>query len=227
MEQTPHRFDAHQLDDELYERLSQNLKTLDVTLSEDNISDEEREMIYGFGYTTVKSPKDKELSTPRGPLIMMLDIQYNNGIYILHKENDAYMLEVVKPNDIDKSNLITTITNTMDNLLSQVNVSDLEIYDLTQVYAHLVVNQVIEPLSKHLFPNNELKQKHFIDLYLPRFMANATRYYIGDSTLKEEAVNSEPHAAKLMIEGGPGLVPHPEDGYAEKEKEPNEITDQD
>ena len=57
-------------------------------------------------------------------------------------------------------------------------------------------------------------------------MANATRYYIGDSTLKEEAVNSEPHAAKLMIEGGPGLVPHPEDGYAEKEKEPNEITDQ-
>ena len=212
MEQTPHRFDAHQLDDELYERLSQNLKTLDVTLSEDNISDEEREMIYGFGYTTVKSPKD---------------IQYNNGIYILRKEDDAYMLEVVKPNDIDKSNLITTITNTMDNLLSQVNVSDLEIYDLTQVYAHLVVNQVIEPLSKHLFPNNELKQKHFIDLYLPRFMANATRYYIGDSTLKEEAVNSEPHAAKLMIEGGPGLVPHPEDGYTEMENKTNEITDQD
>lgn len=226
MEQTPYRFDAHQLDDNSYERVTQNLKTLDLTLSEDNVSDEEREMIYGFGYTTVKSPTNKELSTMRGPLIMMLDIQYNNGIYILRKENDAYMLEVVKPNDIDKSNLITTITNTMDNLLSQVNVSDLEIYDLTQVYAHLVVNQVIEPLSKHLFPNNELKQKHFIDLYLPRFMANATRYYIGDSTLKEEAVNSEPHAAKLMIEGGPGLVPHPEDGYAEKEKEPNEITDQ-
>lgn len=226
MEQTPYRFDAHQLDDNSYERVTQNLKTLDLTLSEDNVSDEEREMIYGFGYTTVKSPTNKELSTMRGPLIMMLDIQYNNGIYILRKENDAYMLEVVKPNDIDKSNLITTITNTMDNLLSQVNVSDLEIYDLTQVYAHLVVNQVIEPLSKHLFPNNELKQKHFIDLYLPRFMANATRYYIGDSTLKEEAVNSEPHAAKLMIEGGPGLVPHPEDGYAEKENEPNEITDQ-
>ena len=158
------------------------------------------------------------MATSRGPVIMMLDPQYNNGIYILRNEDNAYLLEVIKANDIDKSNLITQITQTMDNLLSQVNVGDLEIYDLTQVYAHLVVNQVIEPLSKHLFPDNELKQKHFIDLYLPRFMANATRYYIGDSSLTEEAVNCEPHAAKLMIEGGNGFIPHPEDGYTNSEE---------
>lgn len=212
------RLDAHRLSVETYEKLQDNLKELDVELQNRRLEDHELMTIYNFGYTTVEDPEGNEMATTRGPVIMMLDPQYNNGIYILRNEDNAYLLEVIKANDIDKSNLITQITQTMDNLLSQVSVGDLEIYDLTQVYAHLVVNQVIEPLSKHLFPDNELKQKHFIDLYLPRFMANATRYYIGDSSLTEEAVNCEPHAAKLMIEGGNGFIPHPEDGYTNSEE---------
>ena len=39
--------------------------------------------------------------------------------------------------------------------------SDLEVYDLTQVYAHLIANQIIKPIAKHIYPDNELKQEHY------------------------------------------------------------------
>ena len=167
------------------------------------------EIIPSLGYQFVSHENGKRIQTERGMVVSAFDRTFNDGFYIFRNDNGAYLLEILKPNTVDKSELITTIIQTADNLLSQVNVSDLEIYDLTQVYAHLLVNQVVKPMANHIYPDNPVKQEQFIRIYLPRFMANAARYYMGDSTLIEEAVNAEPHVVRVAIEGSSELIPNP------------------
>lgn len=192
---------------ETYETLEKNLKELEIKLVDVELTEHERGVITSFGYAEVEY--DKILNTERGPLVM-IDTVHNDGIYILRHEDNVYMLEVVKPNTIDKSTLINKTIQAMDNLLNQVDVVDLEVYDLTRVYSHVLTNQVIKPLAKHMFPTDELKQHKFINVYLPRFLANMARYYMGDEQLMEEAVNSEPHLVKLMIAGSSEFTPTPE-----------------
>ena len=194
---------------ETYEQLIQNLDDLKIKLSDAEPSKQELNVLYSFGYLPVMY--NNLLNTERGSLVTM-DTPHNNGIYILRHEKNVYMLEVVKPNTINKSNLITQTIQTMDNLLNQVDVVDLEVYNLTQVYSHVVTNQVVKPLAKYMFPEDELKHKQFIHIYLPRLLANMARYYMGDEKLMEESVNSEPHLVKLMIDGSNEFSPVPKDG---------------
>ena len=196
------------LNDEEFNSIQNNLNELELKLMtfEESSLDE---IIPSLGYQFVTHSNGKRIQTERGIIVTAFDRTFNDGFYIFRNDNGAYLLEVLEPNTIDKSELITTIIQTADNLLSQVNVSDLEIYDLTQVYAHLLVNQVVKPMAQHIYPDNPVKQEQFVRIYLPRFMANAARYYMGDSTLVEEAVNAEPHVVRVALDGTSNLVPNP------------------
>jgi len=196
------------LNDEEFNSIQNNLNELELKLMtfEESSLDE---IIPSLGYQFVTHSDGKRIQTERGIIVTAFDRTFNDGFYIFRNDNGAYLLEVLKPNTIDKSELITTIIQTADNLLSQVNVSDLEIYDLTQVYAHLLVNQVVKPMAQHIYPDNPVKQEQFVRIYLPRFMANAARYYMGDSILVEEAVNIETHVVRVALDGTSNLVPNP------------------
>lgn len=196
------------LNDEEFDTIQNNLNELELhlmTFEESSLD----EIIPSLGYQFVAHADGKRIQTERGMVVTAFDRTFNDGFYIFRNDNGAYLLEVLKPNTVDKSELITTIIQTADNLLSQLNVSDLEIYDLTQVYAHLLVNQVVKPMAQHIYPDNPVKQEQFVRIYLPRFMANAARYYMGDSTLIEEAVNAEPHVVRVALDGTSDLVPNP------------------
>lgn len=185
---------------ETYEILEKNLGDLKVKLIDTPPTEQELNVIYSFGYQPVEYKT--LLNTERGPLVVM-GTNHNDGIYILRREGNVYMLEVVRTNTIDKSTLITQTIQSMDNLLNNVSVVDLDVYDLTQIYSHVLTNQVIKPLARHMFPENELKQQRFVHIYLPRFLANMARYYMGDEKLMEESVNSDPHLVKMMIDNSP------------------------
>ena len=58
-------------------------------------------------------------------------------------------------------------------------------------------------MAQHIYPDNPVKQEQFVRIYLPRFMANAARYYMGDSTLVE------PHVVRVALDGTSNLVPNP------------------
>jgi len=196
------------LNDEEFDTIQNNLNELElhlITFEESSLD----EIIPSLGYQFVAHADGKRIQTERGMVVTAFDRTFNDGFYIFRNDNGAYLLEVLKPNTVDKSELITTIIQTADNLLSQLNVSDLEIYDLTQVYAHLLVNQVVKPMAQHIYPDNPVKQEQFVRIYLPRFMANAARYYMGDSTLVEEAVNAEPHVVRVALDGTSDLIPNP------------------
>lgn len=199
---------THELEQQTYDKLTQVLNEISYNLVDEH-DEEIIIMIDSLGYATVVY-ESKTLMTEKGPVVMTQDTTFNNGIYILRNDNGAYLLEVLIPNNIDKSTLVTKTTQIMNHQLSQVDVSDLEIYDLTQAYAHVVVSQVVKPLAKHIYPDHEENQQKFINIYLPRFLANMARYYMGDDKLMEEAVNSEPHIVKIMISGTDTIQPTPE-----------------
>lgn len=137
---------------------------------------------------------------------------YNNGVYFYKEINGAYVLEVLIPNTADKKDLITKTVANLENYIETLDTADLDVYDTIRVFSHVVANTTVKQLAKALFPDNELKQFHFVDIYYPRFLSNMARYHLGDKDLREETVNTEPFVVKLMIDGNEelGLTASPE-----------------
>ena len=157
--------------------------------------------------------------------------KYNNGVYFFKLQDGAYVLEVVIPNTADKSKLITDTVAGIENHFVTLDTADLDVYDLTKVFSHVLANIVAKPLAKNLFPASEFAQHHFTDIYYPRFLANMARYHLGDEGLMEESINAEPWVVKLMIEGNEslGLVGSPETQVAKEsaEKQETKVNDND
>ena len=142
---------------------------------------------------------DELLVTDLGPIVTMAKREHDNGLYIFRQADGAYLLDVVVPNTVDRSALVSEKVQQLDNLFSQVDLSDCDIYELTQICAHVLGNQIVKPLMSTI-TTNELELAKASDIYFPRFAANMARYYLGDSKLMENAVNTEPHIVKLMLD---------------------------
>lgn len=196
---TTQYIEPYLLSDDRYTIVADNMKELDIKTIDTTVTNEELQAIHSLGFVPV-SYKGVIMNTERGPVVVMSDTTYNDGVYILRHDEATYFLDVLVVNTIDKSSLITKTIQDLNQAIATVDVSDLNVYDLTQVYAYTIANRIIKPLARHCYPDNELNQSKFVDLYLPRFLANVARYYIGDSNLYEESVNSEPHIVKLMID---------------------------
>ena len=207
------------------EKINNSFQTLDIKKNfwkDGDITEEPLneyiQMAYSLGYIPVSIQKfndDFLIYASGGVLVTMREgmRDYNNGFYILKQDaSESYVMEVIVPNTCDKSTLITQKVQELENLVASVDMSELDTYDLVQVYSHVLANRVIKPISRIMFDNDKLKQTKFTDMYLARFLANVARYYIGDKNLIEEQVNAEPYLVKLMIDGNSdlGLAPHPE-----------------
>ena len=127
--------------------------------------------------------------------------KYNNGVYILRElPKGEIVMEVVIPNSKDKGDLILKSVDTLTTAYLGMNVEDLQLFDMIEIWGHVIAETTLKPLAKSLFPNDEAKRERFVLLYMPRLLSNAAHMFIGDDTLMEEAVNSEPYVVKMMID---------------------------
>lgn len=188
-----------QLNEQEYELLHQNIEKLGLSIVKE-MDEWLCDLAQQMGYQLVFNDSNEPLCTQEGPIVMMKNREYNNGLYIFRKDETNYYLQVVKPNTIDKSSLITKVIHQIEDGIRRVSMEDLDAFDLTQIYAHVLVNQVVKTMAKQAFPESAKQQQNYINVYLPRFLANIARYYLADGALKEEAVNSEPYIVKVMIE---------------------------
>lgn len=187
-----------QLNEQEYELLHQNIEKLGLSIVKD-VDEWLCDLAQQMGYQLVFDASNTPLCTQEGPIVMMKNREYNNGLYIFRKDETTYYLQVVKPNTIDKSSLITKVIHQIEDGIRRVPMEDLDAFDLTQIYAHVIVNQIVKTMAKQAFPESAKQQQNYINVYLPRFLANIARYYLADNALKEEAVNSEPYIVKVMI----------------------------
>lgn len=188
-----------QLNEQEYELLHQNIEKLGLSIVKE-VDEWLCDLAQQMGYQLVFDDSNAPLCTQEGPIVMMKNREYNNGLYIFRKDETTYYLQVVKPNTIDKSSLVTKVIHQIEDGIRRVSMEDLDAFDLTQIYAHVLVNQVVKTMAKQAFPESAKQQQNYINVYLPRFLANIARYYLADDALKEEAVNSEPYIVKVMIE---------------------------
>lgn len=127
--------------------------------------------------------------------------QYNNGVYILREMTKGeIVMEVIVPNTKDKGNLIMKSVDIIETAVSEMNSEDLQLFDMIEIWGHVIANTTLKPLAKALFPNDEKKRERFVLLYMPRLLSNTAHMFVGDDQLMEEAVNSEPYVLKMMID---------------------------
>lgn len=156
----------------------------------------------------------------RGLLVKMKDDTYNNGVYMLHLTNEGeYVLEVVVPNTADKDELIQKLVHQMSTHFDTMDIADLGVFDLVEIYGYVIANTVVKRVAQGLYPNDKEKRKKFVMLYMPRFLANVALFHSGDEGMKEEAVNSEPYVLKMMLDGDDILQFAPKDEVVGEENE--------
>lgn len=184
-----------------------NLKQLGFEMSEETDQFLEN-LAPQFGYTSMGYGTTYDDGT-KGLLISMDEDhnQYNNGTYMLHKLKDGKLvMEVIVPNNKDRGDLIQKHVDEIVNHVDGMDLSDLQIYDQAEMWGFVLAQAVVKPLTDSIYPNagtdlqEKVKRARFINLFMPRFLANIAHLYAGDDQMKEEAVNSEPYVLKLMID---------------------------
>lgn len=190
----------HQLTQEELTKVNANFET--ASISRENPKEYSEEVINSLGYILVTDEAKNLIETENGPLVTTAPtpVLSDNGLYIFKEEDGAYLLEVIVPNTVDRTPYITSVTQRIDNAMAQIPLVDLQVYDLVQIYMHVIVNNVIKPLAVQLFPTDPVKQEKVVTYYLPKFLANVARYHVGDTDLKEESVNGELYLLKLLID---------------------------
>lgn len=135
------------------------------------------------------------------------DQEYNDGIYSLLADTQAklpaYLLHVIVPNRKSKGARLTMVSQQISNYVNGLDLHDLAIFDFNEVIGQVVIDSVIMPMAKALFPDeseqNQLLRERFRNLYLARFLANTAATMLGSSKINEEVVNSEPYWIRQQL----------------------------
>lgn len=207
----------------LNETIRANCKALGYNLEEytpENKNVMLESIAFNLGYKSLNAGNTYEDGS-RGLLIQMNNTTYNNGVYMLHLNNNGeYLLETVVPNTADKGMLINQVVSDITGFIDGLDTADLGVYDMVEIYGHVIANTVVKRLAKTLFPNNKTLQTQFITVYMPRFLSNVAILYNGytgeadrakfleelkEYNVNEERLNSEPYVLKMMLEGDPDL----------------------
>ena len=152
------------------------------------------------------------LNAKYGLIVTYKQAESNNGVYVFCVQEDSSVgMFVLIPSTISKSPMINRVTGDITSVLTGLDLPLLTTFDKTEIVGFVIVNTIIEPLMDTLSIPHEQRQS-FIHTYLPRFMANVTRQYVGDPELREEVIEMEPTFVKQMLSGD---IPVPQDSGAD------------
>lgn len=123
----------------------------------------------------------------------------NNGVYVFCiQEDQSVGMFVLIPSTISKAPMIRQATGDLTSLISGADLPLLTTFDKVEITGFVIANTVIKPLMDSLnIP--KAKRKDFERIFLPRFMSNVARQYLGSDELKEEIVEMEPQLVKQMV----------------------------
>lgn len=176
---------------------------------------------FNFGYDIMEygvTYPDKST----GVLVQMKDNTYNNGVYILHYlETTEIQLETVIPNTKDKEELIRKLSYKITTFISELDTSDLELYDYFILYNNILEHMIINPLSKHIFPNNKSQQYEFSNLFAIRFLGDLAIYNTGSGVVKEATINGLPYGIKRLMTESIDDIVNSDTQEKNKEEEPH------
>lgn len=159
------------------------------------------EMAEALGYQPTEEVQGVRTEFGDGLLVYALQREFNDGLYILYKTEDGrYELMVLVANTISKAPLVQKLIHDLDNYVHGQDLHELDAFNLVEVFAFFTANSFVKPIAKGLYPDDPLKQDQFVHIYYPRFLANVARYYMGDSTLDQEAVVSEPFLVRHILD---------------------------
>lgn len=141
----------------------------------------------------------EDLTAVEGTIVSYKDNESNNGIYAFCVQEDKSIgMFVIIPSTISTAPMIRQVTGDVTSLITGADLPLLTTFDKVEIAGFVISNVIIKPMIESLnIP--EGKEHEFEAIYLPRFMSNVARQFLGSEELKEETVEMEPQMVKAMI----------------------------
>lgn len=141
----------------------------------------------------------EDLSAIEGTIVTYKDNNSNNGIYVFCVQEDKSVgMFVILPSTVSTGPMIRKATGDITSLITGAELPLLTTFDKVELTGFVLSNVIIKPMMESLnIP--EGKEREFETIYLPRFMANVARQFLGSEDLKEETIEMEPQMVKAMI----------------------------
>lgn len=141
----------------------------------------------------------EELKVLEGTVVTHEAEHSNNGVYVFGiQEDQSIGMFVLIPSTISKAPMIRQATGDITSLITGADLPLLTTFDKVELAGFVISNTIIKPMMDSLnIPGS--KRKDFERLYLPRFMSNVARQFLGSEELKEEIIEMEPQLVKQMI----------------------------
>lgn len=141
----------------------------------------------------------EDLNAFEGTVVTYKDNESNNGIYVFCVQEDKSIgMFVVVPSTISTGPMIRQVTGDITSLITGADLPLLTTFDKIELTGFIISNVIIKPMIEALnIP--EGKAHEFEAIYLPRFMSNVARQFLGSEELKEETIEMEPQMVKAMI----------------------------
>lgn len=156
-----------------------------------------------YGYEAIEPYTIKTIEDVDCILVKSLNSKYDNGSYYLRVDNDnGISLVIDEPNTIPTFKKTRETLTTIENYLRHVDLTDHSVYDLAVIFSELIESNVIKPLAKTSYPENNEKQAEFLKVYTPLFCEKVMKYIISDdeNNINEMQVLSEPYIVKKLLE---------------------------
>lgn len=205
------------------------LTDMGISYNEDGIPENLMRLVKQFGYEpsplladlTNVDTVDAEL----GVIVRNADPAIDDGVYVftvLHSGQAGFI--VVRPGTVSRTPLVRKVAGDLTAVITGLDLPPLTPFDMVEVTAHVLADTFMKTIMKSCSVPEEMEQA-FLNIYMPKFLANVGMYYIGASNedgspmIYEETVNMEPMIAWKSLTKGAS----PEN---EEQKETGNETDQ-
>ena len=194
-----------------WEKIEANIKDMGLVLDrvapEGTFAGFVRECGYEAHAGMVDLRHTETVNADLGVIVTNLDRGTNNGVYIFCVMKDHTLgLVTVIPSTVSKTPMVRRVSGDVTSAVTGLVLPPLTPFDMVEVTGQVIANTVMKDImSAYHIP--EGKQKQFISIYMPKFLANVAKYYLGaadaegNPMVNEEIVDMEPFMVRQMVIG--------------------------
>lgn len=184
------------------DEIKQSLESMGIPYEEKDAPENQQELIKTFHYEPLPLVVDlttvEKIDAESAVIVRNMDDTVDNGIYaftVLRSGQAGFL--VVIPGTISRAPLVRKVAGDLISVINGVDLPPLTPYDMVEILGHVIPNTFISMLMDSCQIPKEYK-KQFLNLYMPKFIANIGLYFTGATKedgspmIYEEVVNMEP-----------------------------------
>lgn len=184
------------------DEIKQSLENMGIPYEEKDAPENQQKLVKTYRYEplplVVDLTKMEKIDAESGVIVRNMDDTVDNGVYaftVLRSGQAGFL--VVIPGTISRAPLVRKVAGDLISVINGVDLPPLTPYDMVEILGHVIPNTFIDMIMESCQIPKAYK-KQFMNLYMPKFIANIGLYFTGATKedgspmIYEEVVNMEP-----------------------------------